>query len=420
MPRLTKRLITATDPGPLDIILRDEGTGAVPGFHVRIRAGGSKTYLLYYRNAAGKERRYKIGRVEDMVPEKARERAQALMQRVRDGEDPAAERKAARRTPERRDETYAEAVEDYITREQIGRKGNATASEVKRTLLREGSTWNDRSVREITAGDVRVLVEEMRDGNPRKKIKPRPYLANRTFSYLRTFFRWCAEPGIDKVTVSPMIGLRRPWEGEETRDRVFSDDELRALWRAADRIAEDKTLRTGKAAGAYLKIMLLTGKRRGVLSAMRWDELEDGLWTPTRRRRRNKRAHAAHLPKLALEIIKALPKLEENPYVFAGRNKGKHLDPGSGLMDDIKEVSGVADFFFHACRHTVETRLAELRVPPHLRDLLLDHAPVRGSGKGYDHHEYQDEMREALEAWAAYLERMVNSEINLSLRRLVE
>jgi integrase len=409
MPRLTKRLIAATPTGSHDIILRDEGTGAVPGFHVRIRPGGSRTYLLYYRNAAGKERRYKIGRVEEMVPERAREIAQGLAEAVRRGQDPAEERKRARAHQDAPAETFAQAVEDYITREQIGRKGNATALEVKRTLLREG--WGEAPLREITPADVRKLVEDMRDGG--KKVRARPYLANRTFAYLRTFFAWCAEPGIDKVEISPMLGLKRPWEGEEGRDRVFSNDELRALWRAADALPG----RTGQAAGAYLRIMLLTGKRRGILAAMRWDEIEDGLWTPARRRRRNKRAHATPLPRLALDIIENLPRRDGNPYVFAGRLKAGHIDPGSQLVDAIRAASGIEDFFFHACRHTVETRLAELRVPPHVRDLVLDHAPARGSGAGYDHHHYRDEMREALESWAAHIAGLLHGVIELPSRQ---
>ena len=59
-------------------------------------------------------------------------------------------------------------------------------------------------------------------------------------------------------------------------------------------------------------------------------------------------------------------------------------------------AAGIDDFFFHAIRHTVETKMAELRIPPHIRDLLLDHVPARGSGAGYDKWHYEPEMREAL------------------------
>ena len=46
-------------------------------------------------------------------------------------------------------------------------------------------------------------------------------------------------------------------------------------------------------------------------------------------------------------------------------------------------------------------------MPPHVRDLLLDHASSRGSGKGYDHWDYRPEMTEAMEQWADYVERLV-------------
>lgn len=392
MPRLTRRLIAATEPGPHDIILRDD---ALPGFHVRIRRGGSKTYFLHYRARDGRERRLKIARCDELVPERAREIARDLVERIRKGADPAAERQAARTTPPPAPpETYAAAVADYIRREQQGRRQNATAGEVQRVLLKSGRAWHERPVASLTAAEIRRLLEDLRDGHTGKA---RPYLANRMFSHLRAFFAWCAEPGIDKVQGSPMLGLKRPWEGETPRSRVFTDDELRALWRAADELAG--------APGALLKVLMLTGKRKNDVAPMRWADLDErGRWQPSAQRRRNKRLHPTTLPRLALRVVLGLPRLADNPHVFVGRRKGSHVDPGSALQGNIQALSGVEDFFYHACRHTVETRLAALRVPPHIRDLVLDHAPHRGAGADYDHHHYEDEMREALEAWAAYME----------------
>ena len=246
------------------------------------------------------------------------------------------------------------------------------------------------------------LLESIRDGGDGGKA--RPYLANRTYAYLRTFFRWCEEPGIDKVSVSPMARLRRPWEGEEARQRFYDDEELVAIWRAADGI--------GGPQGAFVKLAMLTGKRRGALSAMRWADLgDDGVWKPApdpRRRRANKRLHACPLPPLALRIIQPLrPEGEPeraSPYVFPGRTRGSHLSPGSPLQKLIRKGSGVEDFMLHGLRHTVETRMAELGVPPHIRDVLLDHVGQRGSGGGYDHYDYREEARAALQRWADHVE----------------
>jgi integrase len=82
-----------------------------------------------------------------------------------------------------------------------------------------------------------------------------------------------------------------------------------------------------------------------------------------------------------------------------GSRRGTALHPGSQFQQPRpRGFRDFEDFFLHACRHTVETRMAELRIPPHIRDLILDHAPARGSGAGYDHYTYRDEMREALES----------------------
>lgn len=411
--RLTEQFVKALEPPEKGhrIVYDSE----VRGFGVRVTKSGAKSFILNYRfddpddaRRRSSEYRYTIGAFgpHDWSVAAARKEAGDWRKKIDRGEThPLAERRGRREAAKanRAAETFKEAVEDYIKREQEGRRQNATAQEVKRALLASCSEWHDLPVASLAPRDVRAHLEEIRDGDDKRKIKPRPYLANRLYAYLRTFFAWCAEPGIDKVVQSPMTGLRRPWDGEETRDRVFSDDEIKALWKAADAI--------GGTGGAFLKVLLLTGKRKTALAAMRWDELDDnGLWTPptdNRRRKRIKRVHVTPLPALARRIIQGVKKVEGNPYVFPGRRKGSHLDPGTPLKTDIKDKSGVEDFYFHAARHTLETRLAELRVAPHIRDLLLDHAPARGAGAGYDHHHYGEEMKEALELWAGHVEGLV-------------
>ena len=85
------------------------------------------------------------------------------------------------------------------------------------------------------------------------------------------------------------------------------------------------------------------------------------------------------------------------------------LDPFNvnGLAREVRQHIGVADFLWHGIKHIVESKLAELRVPPHIRDMLLDHSAQRGAGKGYDHFEYLDERRAALEQWCAHIESLV-------------
>jgi integrase len=377
---------------------------AVKGFGVRITAAGARSFVLRYVFDS-REYRYTIGPFPSLSAEAARREAKRLRATIDIGQThPMAEREKKRgeARARREAETFAEAVDDYIIREQIGRRKNATANQVKRGLTTDCAAWKDRPVAEIRAADIRKLLENIRDGG--KDTHPRPYLANRTYAYLKTFFAWCAEPGIEKIPLSPMIGLRRPWEGEEARQRWFTDDELKALWAVGDEL--------GGVAGAYLKMAMLTGKRRSALASMQWDHIDDaGVWSPPsdgQRRKRNKRLHGVPLPRLAHRVLAGIrPREGGSGYVFPGSRRGTTITPGSQFQRRVREASGIEDFFLHACRHTVETRMAELRIPPHIRDLILDHAPARGSGAGYDHYTYRDEMREALEAWARHIEALV-------------
>lgn len=394
------------------IVWDSEHKDAVTGFGVRITAKAARSFVLRYI-FDGKEFRHTIGAYPAWSVVAARDEAKTWRKRVDRGEShPLGAKRAAREAAAERAKAkdYAAAVEDYHTREQVGRRQNATANEVRRALLYYGNDWKAQPVADITAAMIRRKLETLRDGDPKASppVAPRGYTANRLHAYLSTFFKWAAEPGIELVPASPMTGLRRPWEGEERRDRVFSDDELKALWLGATKL--------DPVPAAFLKVAILTGKRKTALASMQWADLsEDGVWTPpadTRRKTRNKRLHGIPLPKLAQRVIAPLrPKAGDpgaSPYVFPGRLAGSHLNAGSDFMEDVREASGIADYLNHALRHTLETRFAKLKVPPHIRDAALDHVPNRGSGAGYDHYDYVAEVGEALEKWAAYVERLVS------------
>jgi integrase len=417
MPKITDKLVKElVRPEKGNKVVYDEGfQDRVRGFGARITAGGARAFVLRYVYAGDrKEYRFTIGAFPDLNSTAARDEASKLLSKMaldRNWHPMLDRRKASEVVTVATPETYAEAVEDYIKREQIGRRGNSTAPAVRRSLLVDGAEWLDKPISGIKSAELRKALELMRDGDDAGKppIAARPYQANRFHAFLTTFFRWCAEPGIDKVELSPMMNLRRPWEGESARNRYFNDDELKAIWRAADKI--------GGVGGSFLKVAMLTGKRKGALSAMKWAEVsEDEMWTPpssNRLKKSNKRLHAVPLPKLAMRNLPTKPKPEEDrasDYVFLGRVRGTHLDPGTPLQAKICKDSGISDFMFHALRHTVETRLAELGVQPHIRDLVLDHAPMRGSGGGYDHYHYIPEMREALERWATHIEGLIAPE----------
>jgi integrase len=374
----------------------------VKGLHVLVSPGGARTYRsLYYYAGSSKPQSRKLGRVGAMSLDQARKLCLADQRAARDGVDP-------QRDDPSRSDTFEAVVNEYIDREQIARKGNATAEEVRRILLKDCVSLKHRPIASIRIDEIEDLLERIRDGDADQR--GRPYLAVKLWGHLGALFRWCVRKR--KLTVNPMLSIDRPWEGAKSRDRTFSDDELKKLWTCDTRTAvaaNGDKIQFNASEGAYLKLLILTGKRKTALADIRWGEIDENWnWTPPPGNS-NKRVHPLPLPKLAQRILLGLRPKDVKPDACVFTTNWR-------FQGRVKKLSGIDDFFPHAIRHTVETKLTELRIPPHVRDLLLDHASGRGSGKGYDHWDYRDEKLDAMEKWADYVERVAMPEGVSALR----
>jgi integrase len=375
------------------------------GLLCRVSSTGLRKFCVVYDWNGATRRDTLSPPFPELSLKEARDKARAIQAEVAAGRDPraAVQRSAtamiaaAPKAP-----SYADAVRDFVQRYHIGQMQNRSARRIEQALLRLGarSGLADRPLHEIDARTIRRALESVRDGTgPAGSDDPAPYMANRLYAYLKTMFSWAAEPGIELVEMSPIAGLKKPWAGESVRDRVFSDAELAALWRAAEEF--------GDPVAGMVKLLMLTGKRKGAIAEMKWSEMDDaGYWRPAtdlRLKRGNKRRHPIPLAPLARGIVMRQPRIAGNPYVFASRSPGKAVTLGSKIGSRLEALAAISGFQFHAFRHTVETRLAEMKVPPHLRDLLLDHAPQRGAGAGYDHADYSEQLLETLRLWETHV-----------------
>src|SRR5256885_1443497 len=97
--KITKRIVDGLKVQSSEFAVWD---AQIPGFGVRVRPTGAKSYVIVYRAGAGRGapvRRYTIGSVGKLTPEAARGRAKTILGEVAHGRDPAGEKTSERGTP---------------------------------------------------------------------------------------------------------------------------------------------------------------------------------------------------------------------------------------------------------------------------------------------------------------------------------
>jgi integrase len=220
-------------------------------------------------------------------------------------------------------------------------------------------------------------------------------VTNQILKLVSKFFNWCVDADI--LAVSPAAGIKKPF-AERSRDRVLTDDELQAVWRAADSI--------GYPFGTIVQLLALTGQRRGEVAGMRWDEIEGDLWTLPKERTKNGRLHTVPLSRRAMAIIEGAPRISD--FVFSA-NGEKSVSGFASPKHLIDGLAGVTDWRLHDLRRTTASGMARLGINLPVIEKVLNH--VSGSFAGivgvYQRHEFADEKRQALQQWADYVERLV-------------
>jgi integrase len=365
----------------------DSGPNSARGLFILIQPSGTRTYHVLFRfKSSPKEHTLALGRVGEATLEEARDKALEARRKAARGDDP--------RVSDASD-TFKAIVEKWTTNEQQGRKECVSAERTLTFVLSNTKRWHDRPIGSLRYGEIDDLLSAKR--------KSSPYACNRLHAHLMTMFRWTVRT--KRIPVNPISDMPKPWLGEKPRQRDWfkgekADGVIVALWRYADQV--------GGIHGKFIKLLVITGKRRVAVETMRWDHISsDWYWSPTLGSK-GKRCHAIPLPKLAQRIL--------SPRQDIGRVLDGNVSP-AWMVLDVRKMIEVEDFIWHGCRHIVETKLGELKVPPHVRDMLLDHAPLRGSGGNYDHGTYRDECLAALELWCSHIEGLLASAENVRVLR---
>jgi integrase len=192
-----------------------------------------------------------------------------------------------------------------------------------------------------------------------------------------------------------------------TRERVFSPEEIRATWIAAEHLGGD--------AEPYVKLLILLAPRKTALAAAEAEQFATGLWTvpheltKTRKKAAKKRVYLVPLS-AAAEAILPLP---DSGRVFPGlalswTKSGGVVFKGNELKTDLVACGAPADFTFHTWRHTIATWLEDEGHSEWERGLVLNHSGSGSVTAGYSHGYPLELKRGLLEKWAGHVGEIVN------------
>jgi len=372
--RITEKIVRALKAPHLGsrILYDDE----VPGFGVRITANSVISFVLDYR-INERKRRYTIGRYPELGPAAAREEAIQLRGALRVGEDPLAEKEQRREAP-----TIEDLFNDYLERHaKIYLRPNTIRSN-------ESMARNDILPK---IGKIKVTDLKRRDIEAlHQSLKESPYQANRV-----------------RALLSKMLNLAKNWEWrsdnpcegvpkyrEEKRDRWLSTQEIERLCTALDK-------HPNQSAANAIRLMLLTGARRGEALTATWEDfnLELGIWTKPSHHTKQKRTEHVPLSAPALQLLVSMKEKSESPYLFPGEVPDKPTQELKRVWTSLCKKAQLKNVRLHDLRHTYASHLVSSGMSLPIVGRLLGHTQPQTTARYA--HLADDPLRQATNRFAS-------------------
>jgi len=359
MPKLTKRLIDSLRPGQSDVVLWD---GALAGFGVRIKPSGKGAYIIQYRNAERRSRRFTVGRVGVLTPEEARQSARELLSAVATKKaDPAGDRDKVTATP-----TIVELVDLYLKEgpaAKPSKKPSSWATDTSNLRRHVVPLLGRRHLSGLTRADIQRFQRDVTDGKTatdektskkrgRAIVEGGPGTAARATVVLGAMLQWAVAQGYRSDNPAKGVKLNKL----QRRERFLSTGELAKL---GDALAVAEWKGVNKLSLAALRLLLLTGCRKNEVLSLRWEHV-DFEHAALRLPDSKTGAKVVPLGAPACAVLAGLkpadadekPRIPARPaFVFpAARGEGYHVGLPA-VWRKVAKAAGLQDVRIHDLRH---------------------------------------------------------------------
>lgn len=313
MPKITETLAKRALPeGSTKIRYDDE----LSGFGLRVTKAGNKAFILNY-HINKRERRFTIGSYPTWSAGAARDEAKRLRRQIDQGEDPLEIRNERRAAPD--------VAELWIEYQKIHLPTLSPKSQVDQTGM-----WNNFILPSLKAVQVRELTSIHIDRLHAKVSETGATRANRVLEVLRKALnlaiRW---QWIEKNAAD---GFRR--NAEHSRERYLTVEEYDRVYKALDRMPN-------QSAANAIRLLILTGARRGEVLGLEWPDLDLGLgiWTVPPHKNKTRTKKRLPLSDKASLLLQAMKEGATSNLVFPTVNDTPLPDinrPWRWLCDETK------------------------------------------------------------------------------------
>ncbi len=386
--KLTKETVAKLklEDGKSDQIWFDDD---LPGFGVRLRAGGKAVWVMQYRVGV-QQRRETLGDIRKVDLDDARKAARKRFAAVTLGSDPAADKAQAKIKAKR---TLGAIVDEYLAF-KADKFRPKTMHETMRYLRKSWKPLHGVPIHKVERGDVAVHLRRIASESGGVS-------ANRAQTALSGMYTWAMREGLCEA--NPTIATNQQAD-EEPRERALTDSELATVWNALP----DSDY------GHIVKLLILTGQRREEIGGLRRSEvdLDKRLISLPKERTKNKRPHDIPLSDSAIDVLSECGH-RDSDFMFGrriGRKNGFGGFAAAKQALDQAIVPALAPWRLHDIRRTVATAMADkLGVQPHIVEAVLNHVSGHKAGVAgiYNKAVYAKEKREALTLWADYVRSIV-------------